>query len=352
MKKISVLITGTGGGGVGRQILKALKLAKYPYRIIAADALPVSLGFYDSDSHYQIPPASEKNYLKKVLEICEKENIKVLIPGSEPELKKISENRKVFKQNNIIPFINDTRIIKLCMDKWETYKFLKENNLGTPISYLIEKQDQLTQVKNFPVVIKPARGSGGSINAFIAQNKEELYFFATFILKQNLVPIVQEYVGTTDEEYTVGVLTTFKGKLIGSIAVKRQILSGLSNKVKIKNRYKNKIKENILALSSGVSQGYIDDYPDVRKHAEKVALKIGSRGPINIQCRKTTKGILVFEINPRFSGTTSIRALVGYNEPDLLIRHELLGQAIKQPIKFRKGLVMRGLIEKYIPFEK
>ena len=78
-KKISVLVTGIGGGGLGEQVLKALKLAK-SYRIVATDVLPASMGFYEADAHYLVPLASEKNYLKKILEICLKENIQVLIP--------------------------------------------------------------------------------------------------------------------------------------------------------------------------------------------------------------------------------------------------------------------------------
>lgn len=348
MKKISILITGVGGGSVGEGILKTVRLAKKPYRVIGTDIAPISMGFYNTDAYYTVPPYNNKDYLKILLDICKKENVKVLIPGSEPELKKISENRQLFKKNNILLLINDARIIKLCMDKWETHKFLKKNNFLSPASCLIEQEGQIAQIKKFPVVIKPVRGGSGSSNVFVAQDKKELEFFTEYISKQNLTPIVQDYIGDVYAEYTVGVLTTLKGELLGSIALKRQILSGLSNKIKVKS-YKKQVKINILALSSGISQGTIDDYPEIRHYAEKVALMLKSKGPLNIQCRKSKKGIFIFEINPRFSGTTPIRALAGYNEPDILIRHELLKEKIKLPLKFKKGTAIRGLIEKYIP---
>lgn len=346
-KKISVLITGVGGGGVGEQLLKSLGLAQKKYHIIAVDVLPVSMGFSKADSHYIVPPASNDNYIEKLIEICRKERVQILIPGSEPELKKISKNRELFKINNIFLLINDENVIDLCMDKWKTYEFLKKNNFKCPSSYLINKYNQINQIKNFPVVIKPIQG-GGSNNVFIAQDKQEINFFVKYILKQGTSLLIQEYVGSPDEEYTVGVLTSFSGKLIGSIAVRRQILSGLSNKIKIKNNCRNRVKGNILAISSGISQGFIYNYPEVRRYAEKIALRLNSKGPLNIQCRKTEKGVFAFEINPRFSGTTSIRSLVGFNEPDILIRHEFLKEKIKLPINFKKGVVMRGLEEKYI----
>ena len=78
---------------------------------------------------------------------------------------------------------------------------------------------------------------------------------------------------------------------------------------------------------------------------------MGSRGPLNIQCRKTKEGIYTMEINPRFSGTSPMRALMGYNEPDILIRKYLLGQNIVK-IKYKKGLALRSLRLVYISFAK
>ena len=57
------------------------------------------------------------------------------------------------------------------------------------------------------------------------------------------------------------------------------------------------------------------------------------------------------EINPRFSGTAAIRALLGFNEPDILIRKYLLKQKIGK-IKYKKGLVLRDLRMIYVSFDK
>lgn len=348
-KKISVLVTGVGGGGLGEQVLKALRLAETPYYIVATDILPVCLGFAEADSHYLVPRASQETYLKEILDVCWKEDIQVLIPGSEQELKKISDNRQLFEEKSVLLLINEERVINLCLDKWQTSEFFRKNNLNYLPTHLIEKESELERLKRFPLVIKPALHSRGSANAFIAQDEQELRFFVNYLKKQDLIPLVQEYIGSPEQEYTVGVLTDFQGKLISSIVLKRQVMSGLSTKIKIKNRYQDKIKNEDLVLSSGISQGVIDDYPTVQKYTEKVALKLGSKGPLNVQCRQTEQGIFVFEINPRFSGTTSIRALVGFNEPDILIRHQLLGEDIQAPT-FKKGMVARGITEKYLGY--
>ena len=79
-------------------------------------------------------------------------------------------------------------------------------------------------------------------------------------------------------------------------------------------------------VSSGISQGLIDDFKEIREMAEKIAGVIEANGPINIQCRKSENGIYPFEINPRFSGTVGPRVAVGYNEPDIFCRYLLFNE--------------------------
>ena len=47
---------------------------------------------------------------------------------------------------------------------------------------------------------------------------------------------------------------------------------------------------------------------------------------MNIQLRLSGDDIYVFEIHPRFSGTSTMRADVGFNEPDILLRNILLNE--------------------------
>jgi carbamoyl-phosphate synthase large subunit len=347
---IRILITGIGGGGIGRQVLKAIKLASTPYYIVGVDMSPISLGLFDVDEGFVVPPANDSNYIPTLINLCLEKKIQVLITGSEPELKVISEHREQFQTIGVLPLINPSEVISICMDKWRTAKFLQVNGFITPRSFLIKSEADVSQIDVLPVVIKPSVGGSGSSNVYIAQDEEELRFFCKSILKQNVSPLVQEYIGTPEDEYTVGVLTTLDGDLVNSIAIKRYILSGLSNKTKIRNLTEKKHLSNTLAISSGISQGIVDDYNEVREVCEQIAIKLGVKGPINIQCRYCDGKVYPFEINPRFSGTTSLRAMVGYNEPDILIRHHILGEQITQHFSYYKGYIMRGLSERYIPF--
>lgn len=343
---INVLVTGVGGGSQGNEVLKALRLADTRCRLIGVDMNPTSLGLYQTDVSYVVPPAQHPQYLPALLEVCRKEDVRVLIAGSDPELKVISAGRQSFADADILTLINDPDVIDRCLNKWSTVRFLAEKGFYVPRSVLIEREDDCEKVEQMPVVIKPAVGGGGSNSVFIAQDHEELTFFVRYILKAGALPMAQEYLGTPQHEYTVGVLTTLDGALVGSLAVRRDILSGLSNKIKVQGRT-GVYTGRTLALSSGISQGVIEDFPEIRHECERLAGIMGSKGPLNVQLRVIDGKIYIFEINPRFSGTTAFRALAGFNEPDILIRHHLLGETIG-PVSYDYGVVVRGLVERFI----
>ncbi len=346
-KETPVLVTGVGGGGVGEQIIFALRVAEIPYRIISTDADPFSLGLYSADKGYLVPRATTESYLGRLLEICHEESVKVLIPGSEAELVIISKNKDLFKKEGILLLMNSSDVINVCQNKWKTYLFLKNNGFKVPESYLWEEGIENIEFQ-YPVIIKPYVGTGGSRFVFIAQNNDEISFFIHFLKRQGCIPMIQNYVGSAENEYTVGVLTSFEGELLGSIGIKRRLKGRLSTLYTLKN-YRDDSES--LHISTGISQGIIDDFEEVRENAEKIALRLGSKGPINIQCRVTEEGINVFEINPRFSGTESLRALAGYNAPDALIRKYVLGEDIKK-LNYKRGIVSRGLANHFINFEE
>ena len=53
----------------------------------------------------------------------------------------------------------------------------------------------------------------------------------------------------------------------------------------------------------------------------------------------------MFEINPRFSGSTSIRAMVGFNEPDFFVRRYVFGDLVPVHFPYHHGVIMRELTE-------
>ena len=343
--RVTVLVTGVGGGGLGHEVVKALRLAGR-YRLIGVDVSPTSFGLFDVDEAYTVPPASHSEYVDLVLDLCERRGARVIIHGSDPELKALSPHRERFSVKSVIPLFNSPEVIATGMDKSATMNFLDAHGFSRPKSLMIETTDAVPSAFGLPAIVKPATGGGGSSDTFIVQEYDELVFVCNYLLRQGRSVLLQEYVGTPEDEYTVGVLHTLDGAFVGSIALRRSILAGLSNRIKAPNRTTRSDLGPILAVSSGISQGVIDDFPLVRQQCEAVAAAIGSRGPMNIQCRVANGIVYPFEINPRFSGTTHLRALAGYNEPDLLIRHHVFGEELPLPTQYVTGAIVRGLAER------
>lgn len=340
----TVLVTGVGGGGNGEQLVKALRMAVTPYRIVGTDLTVVAAQQSGADVCLALPRANDPHYIDVLLETCEREQVDVLLPGSEPELRLIAQHASRIRERIKLLAINDQTLIDICSDKFKTAEFLANNGFVSPRSWLISTAEELESIDSFPLIVKPTVG-GGSQNVYLIQGRDELRMICSFLLGYFESVLVQEYVGRVDQEFTVGLLFDGNGQLINSIALNRFILTSLSNRIRVPNRTDRTDLGPVLGISSGVSQGRIDDFPEVRAYCERVGLALGAKYAINVQCRLVDSQPMIFEINPRFSGTSSIRAMLGFNEPDLLIRKHVLGAELPSRPAYRHGTVLRGLKE-------
>jgi carbamoyl-phosphate synthase large subunit len=352
---LNVLVTAIGGGGHGDQILKALRLAAGGrYRIFGADANPDCPQAALVERFVTLPLARDPAYLPALLAACRELDVRALFHGCEPELRLFAAQRERIEAAGIFLPINDATLIELCMDKARTNAALHALGYPAPRWMQATRADELASIDWFPVVVKPAVGSGGSANVYIAQDTEELSGLAAYLGLGTRTTgfIVQEYVGTPDQEFTVGVLHDLDGRYINAIAVRRRLAGGLSVRTSVPNRSGRIELGPQLVVSSGVSQGQIGRFVEVTHQCRDIAERLGSRGPLNIQCRFVDGVVKVFEINPRFSGTTSLRAIVGFNEPDLLLRRHLLGETLVQDAPYEEALILRSLTETVLPLPR
>jgi len=348
IKKLPILVTAIGGGGHGEQILKALRLSTGDrYYIVGADIHPNCPQFDLVDEKVILPPANASTYMEALLSACDRLQIKALFHGCDPELKIFSAERNRITQRGIFLPINPTSLIDICLNKEATNGYLAKLGFDPPKVVHARSRSELQSIDWFPVVVKPAVG-GGSANVFIAQNIVELIGLADYLGLGTGTDnfLIQEYVGTPEEEYTVGVLHDMEGNYLNSIAVKRLLSGQLNIRMSVPNRTGRLELGLKLVISSGISQGYVGRFSVVTEQCKEIAHAIGVKGPINIQCRLVNGKVKVFEINPRFSGTTSIRAMAGYNEPDILMRKHLFHEDIPTDFPYDEVLILRSLIEK------
>ncbi len=349
IRAIRVLITGVGGGAIGEQVFKALRSGKNRYEILATNTTPEPMAVVQAEHYEVMPHAHDEKYISRLGKLIERYEIEFLIPGSEPELVKVSENTKDLKKAGATILMNSKEVIALCIDKNKTFKFLSENHIRVPRTFEVT---DITNIKKldieFPCIVKPSKGSGGSAATFIAQQMEELEFFVKYLDRYQYRPLVQEYIGNAANEYTIGVLNSPDGARVGIFILNRNILSGLSNRSRVPNYTNHKAFGEVLAVSSGISQGRHIKSPNIKKQAETIAEIFKSIGPMNIQGRMDGNDFVPFEINPRFSGTSSLRAMAGFNEPEIMINW-YLGEKDFCDEKLKYGEFTRGLVEYFKP---
>ena len=337
MKKISVLVTGIGGGGHGEQILKSLKISDLDLFIIGTDLTEYTVGKRYIDQFYLVPKANDSTYLNVIERIIDKHSVKFIFHGSELELKFISENREFFAKKGVYHPLNSKEIIAQCMNKFETYNILKEKGFNLPRFEKINSIEDVQKIDFYPTVLKPSTGSGGSSYVFVVLNNKEAKLLVEFMLLKKVDIVAQQYIGTENDEYTIGVSSDNEGNVLGSVVVKRVINNALTTYSRVSNG------NNSYIISSGISQGNVCKYPELQKQAEDIAKKINSRGPLNIQCRWVNNELRLLEINPRLSGTTSLRSMAGYNEPALMIKYYILNDTWE--FNYNEMLVLRSIEE-------
>ena len=343
--KINVLVTGAGGAGsLGREIMKSLLYSKNNYNIFVTNSSALSLALFETKNSFVVPLAPSPEYIEKLISICKTNKIDVVMGGTEPEIQKLADNLPVFTENGILVISNPSNVIKLCSDKLDIINYLGSKSIRCPKTYNFDA-DILDKFGTFPLLIKPRKGSG-SRNVFLCFDKEEAIFFGNYLKKYGHEPIFQEHIGNSSEEYSISVLYADQGKLSVSIAMKRIFEGSLSTRQISTSPYSGKK----FVVSSGISEGYFDSFPELCSFGEKIAKTIGADGPINVQCRKDEDGqFLVFEINPRYSASVASRSLIGHNEPDIIIQYKL-NHIVPEINKSIPGYVMRDFNEKFISF--
>lgn len=317
---MNILVTAVGSE-LSFSVIKALKLVKFPFKLYGSDIHKEVVGKYWCDQFYQVPlAADEAAYIIRLKEIVQSESITAIIPTNDTEILTLSRYAEDFLNNcNCLIITNSTDEIERFNDKWLSYKWFTEHGIPCPLTYqltdLMNPEGHLPEL-SFPMILKPRIG-GGSRSIFRINSADELLKYSK-IMPDHLL---QEYLYPDNEEYTAGVYRT-KTNEVFVIILKRTLKFGMTNTAEV------------------IFDAKLEHF--IRQNVEKTKLY----GSVNIQFRLTDQGPKVLEINPRFSGTTGIRANFGFNDVEMSINELILNHKLAQP-DIKKGFVLRYFEEQY-----
>ena len=336
--RTKVLVAGLAGASLGTEILKCLKQAG-EYDVYGCDIAALAYGLY-SDILKGSFVIDRDNYIQSVVDLCLANGISYIIPGGEQPMVVLAAANEVLKANMLVLVSNSPSIIELFSNKERTFNYLKSIGVPTPFTKRVKNREDISEI-SFPCIVKPSSGTGGSDSVFLATNLEECSLYVELLIKNKREVIVQEYIDVEEGEFTVGVLSDTNANIIGSVAMRRVFDSKLSIAYKGAKGL----------ISSGYSQGLIADFKGIRTQAENIAKKAGSTGPFNVQGRLKNGVLVPFEINPRFSASTHLRNLAGFNEIHLYLRHLTHGEDSYR-WSLREGYYLRSFDEMYVPLNE
>lgn len=320
--KLKILILGVGGN-VSQGIIKALKNSELNMELIGACISPQSIGLYMCEKAYISPYANEEKFIDWLIDLCNQEAVDIVLTGVEENICAIQEQIEKFKSNTKAVFVaSDYAKLMIGQDKFLTCEWLKENGCNYPEYCKLEDKlevEKLISKVGFPLVAKPRNGKS-SQGVYLIQSQEELDAIA-----DAEEYVLEECVGTGEQEYTVGCYCDKQGRLQDVIIMHRKLQDGSTAWAEV-----------------------VED-AEIYQEAEKICKAFQPRGPLNIQLRLNAEGKPVcFELNVRFSGTTPMRAHFGYRDVEAMISEYVFNQPIESCFQVRPGIAVRYTNEMYI----
>ncbi len=274
----NALITGCGGD-IACSISKISRSQGLFDKLVGCDIQKFHPGHAFFDVVELADRAGSDTFIETLQGIVQRNNIDVIVPTTDSDLKTLSELGFEHELFGIPVVAASSNALKIGLDKLKTAQFIK--SLGLPTPWTIAAAD--AEPREYPCIYKPRYGQG-SKGFKIINSKSEL----NDIHRTNEY-ILQEYLPSDDEEYTCGVYGTKSGN-IRTITFKRRLLGGLTG--------------------SGitVNNDEIDNLLDT------IGRGLNLNGSINIQLRLKKSVPMVFEINSRFSSTVAFRNKLGFRD--------------------------------------
>ena len=338
MRDITVLVSACGA-----QFMPALadclkQNGERNLRIIGVDMEIDKTVLQILDELYQVPAATDPKYVDKLLEICKKEKVDVIMPFMSAELLPLIERKDEFEAIGTKVSVADRYSVEITNNKYRLYDFLKENCLPVPKFAPVRKASDLLVAceacgyPNNAVCVKATELSGSRGIRIIKPEMSK--FDILFGEKPN------SFFTTMDE-----LLCTLEERDEMPEMMAMEYLPGMEGSVDLladngKILYMA-YRESTVNLHSIPQAGELKENKEAYAIAEKVIAALNFTGNADLDFKNDSDGHpVLMEINPRIAATMKIFKEGGVNFPYLRIK-QLLGEElpdvkIKYGIKFKR----------------
>jgi carbamoylphosphate synthase large subunit len=173
IKNILITSGGTGGGYTSAKILKENFSDKINLTISDINPSPLVSSSVYADNYIQSPKVNDLKYSEFILNTINTFKIDIVIPFIDQDIyifSQLYQNKSL--SSSIYLQIKDPYFAKICLNKFDSYNWMIENNLFTPFTFELGSQVNLSNY-----LIKPKSGFGSKV--FIQNSKEEIKIIET-----------------------------------------------------------------------------------------------------------------------------------------------------------------------------
>lgn len=313
MNSITVLMTGAGAPGAPGILRCYRNNAERNIKVIGVDIKERVPTINALDALEKVPFAQSSDFIKTLLTICNKYNVKVIQPLVTRELEVFAQNIALLQKNGIQVCVSPLANLHIANDKGALLQELEKNMLYIPQYKLVTNPEEFKQAccqlgyPDMPVCFKPTHSNGSRGFRIIddKKNKADLLFYEKpnslymsfdeayqIIASMEKMPelIIMEFL--SGKEYSVDMLVDH-GKVLYCIPRLR------------------------LTMNGGISTSCIvENNQEVIEYCSVIAEKLKLHGNIGIQVRYSIDDkVGILEINPRVQGSIVACAAAGVNLP-------------------------------------
>ena len=301
------------GSGVGQAIISSLNLSRLPLIKIGFGNNNFAFGSFDCDEKVVTSSIYSPQYAEDLLQLCIKNNVEILIPSLDDEALLLSRHERAFTDAGIGLICSSEELISLCRNKQEMSDKLKRVKDVFVDSYDVMQAEELVRTGKItlPLIAKPRWGFASRGVEILLSASDFAHLKGDHIVQTLAIPTksdpnyssymkqLSQKINPQFAEISIQIVYGPNGEFLGRMATY--------------NKLENGVPVQVLPIDNAEIWEAVDELtPEL--------LKLGLRGPINIQGRLTQEGLKIFEMNARFTGITGLRALMGFNEVEACIR--------------------------------
>lgn len=281
--------------------------------VVAVDPNPLAPAQYAAQVRAGAPPIDDPAYVGELERLCAEHGVGAVLPLTDLDIEVLALAREsglsgtpsspvqsaVLRPSPALPspalpaLVPSSEVARSTYDKYEAHLLLERLGLPSPPTVLPHDTD--LDAIDYPVMVKPRRGSGAR-SIHLAHDPAQARFFVKYVEEPTMVQRAMD-----GPELSIDCLGDTNGHCV------------------------NAIPRTMLESRGGESiKGTVIDDPELVDLGRTVMEALSVRGPATIQVfRDPRLGVRITDVNTRFGGAfpaPALAALPGHSYPELIVR--------------------------------